>query len=379
MKKNFLTTTGKKHKGLVLSDLHMGHHRVPASKVIAVKEKILTLDNLSTVDCIYESGDLFDKSLTLNNSAIPAIIEHYTDLIETCVKTNTALRILEGTPSHDAKQAKIIEALHNSLGSTCDFKYITDISIVYEPKWDLNVLYIPDEARPTTSAIYAEVKRQMEALGLEEVDLAIMHGQFDFQLPAVAKAPKHDSELYLGFVKHFIFIGHDHNHNHKDRIVIPGSLECLRFGESKPKGYLTFSIDEANGNKWAFHENVEATVWDDVDIQGLSPEDSLDKIAKATKYAPDGSHYRLLMEREHAFNAGFNQLNTHFIHVNLYKQIQGEVNVLEEIEPDNLPEMVSVTITSSNAKDLLLNRVSNESEAFINTCSKLLDKAIKGR
>ena len=63
----------------------------------------------------------------------------------------------------------------------------------------------------------------------------------------------------------------------------------------------------------------------------------------------------------------------------MYKQIQGEVNVLEEIEPDNLPEMVSVTITSSNAKDLLLNRVSNESEAFINTCSKLLDKAIKGR
>lgn len=380
MKKNFLTTTiGKHHKGLVLSDLHKGHHRVPASKVIAVKEKILTVEALLTVDCIYESGDVFDKSLTVNNQAVHQVVDHYLELFDRCVKSNTALRILEGTPSHDAKQAKLIESLHRSSGSTCDFKYINDISIVYEPNWDLWVLYVPDEARPTTEAIYAEVKRQMETLGLTHVDLAIMHGQFEFQLPAVAKAPKHNSERYLGFVKHFIFIGHDHNHKHKSRIVIPGSLECLRFGESKPKGYLSFTIDETNGDKWCFHENTEATVWDDVNIVGLSPEESLEAIKLAVADAPEDSHYRLIMEREHSFNQGFNQLNPKFTHVNLYKQIADEDNVLEEPEEeDNLPEMVSVTVTPDNVKSLLLNRVSSESESFISVCDDLIERILKG-
>ena len=81
--------------------------------------------------------------------------------------------------------------------------------------------------------------------GLTKVDYAVMHGQFDYQLPKhITGMPRHDSQKYLDIVKHYIFIGHIHTHSVYDRIIAQGSFDRLTHGQEEPKGYVVSIVDD---------------------------------------------------------------------------------------------------------------------------------------
>lgn len=65
-------------------------------------------------------------------------------LVKFCSVNNIKLRLLEGTPSHDNRQGKIMPKLLKDWNLNIDFKYIQDIEIEYDLVNNIHILYVPD-------------------------------------------------------------------------------------------------------------------------------------------------------------------------------------------------------------------------------------------
>src|SRR5690606_24238089 len=103
---------------------------------------------------------------------------------------DVAVRVLEGTPSHDREQSKRFVVINESVGKIgADLVYIDELSIRYEERFDMNLLFVPDELNHDPNITLAQVQELMAERNLEKVDFAFMHGQFEYQLPSHVKAP----------------------------------------------------------------------------------------------------------------------------------------------------------------------------------------------
>lgn len=226
---------------LDFSDIHFGHPNTPTSYIILNLDKALSDPAiLRDVDILFLSGDIFDRQLDLNDPNVYLIREWIVRTIRKCKQYDIALRVLYGTPSHDARQSMLFEHLNKLCEIGADVKYISELSIEYMERYEVHVLYVPDRSRPSNSIAWRDVRRLLDLYKLEAVDIGIMHGFFDFQLPEIARnsTDHHISDEYLKIVKHVIFNGHDHKPQQKGHIYIPGSFDRLRHGEEEAKGHL---------------------------------------------------------------------------------------------------------------------------------------------
>lgn len=112
-----------------------------------------------------------------------------------CKKYNAQLRILEGTPGHDWKQSRRFELINEEAKLEVDLKYFDTLSIEYNDVTDLYVLYVPDEWEENPEETLSQVKDLLIANNIDKVDIAVMHDNFEYQLPEIAKAPKHSSRI----------------------------------------------------------------------------------------------------------------------------------------------------------------------------------------
>lgn len=280
------------YRAAVLSDVHLCHERT-STKKIAEELMACFPDNNDTakLNTIYIAGDWFDRLITYPNKDLEIAEDLMNYFLRLCLKHDIQLRILEGTPSHDWKQPKRFLHLNKSIGA--DLKYFDDLTIEHNDVYGIDVLYIPDEYDPDTDKTFFDVKKKMNELGLEKVDLAIMHGQFNYQLPEIAKVPKHNEDNYLNIVRYYILIGHVHVYSTYDRIIAQGSFSRLAHGEENPKGYVRINL-YPNGNMNAkFIENKLATKYVTIDVGGYNIDDAFKKIKDITSKLPPGSYIRL--------------------------------------------------------------------------------------
>lgn len=223
---------------LSLSDIHLGHNNVSAGSIIDNLNKVIRDDSsMASIDIIWLCGDIFDQLLYFSDSIVGEIECWIAHVLYVCKKWNIILRILEGTPSHDRGQSKHFISKAKLLGFDIDVKYIDTLSIEYIPKYNIHVLYIPDEYHTTTQETWAAVQSLLLENNLQQVDYAIMHGMFEYQLPKGIVFPHHLSSNYLSIVKKYIFIGHVHHMSVLDRILVQGSFDRLQHGEEEEKGY----------------------------------------------------------------------------------------------------------------------------------------------
>lgn len=267
-------------KVITISDIHLGSKRNNTAKIIDNLYKAVNDNPESTdLDIIFLAGDVFDRLLNLKSDECPEIQIWISDLLKFCAKHDIVLRILEGTPSHDWTQSKLFVTTAKMLKlKNLDIMYIDKIHIEHMDKFNMGILYVPDESMPTTEETYIKVKELMRSANLDKVDLAIMHGQFDYQLPAhITGLPRHNSSDYLDIVTDYIFIGHIHTHSINDRIVAQGSFDRLSHGEEEPKGYVKAFISEKDRNVF-FIENKTARQYVTINCRNLSLEDTITKI-----------------------------------------------------------------------------------------------------
>ncbi|ANZ50219.1 putative nuclease SbcCD D subunit [Erwinia phage vB_EamM_Phobos] len=213
-------------------DVHLLHPRVPTWHIATNLKKLIS-ELKNTADAIYIVGDLFDDSKHLRSDETHEALEFASWLLAWCKSTNTALRILEGTPSHDHSQSKVIPRLNIAIGA--DVLYLDGIGIHQDPVLDMTVGWVQDEYKTKAKETEQEMAELMKTRGIDKVDFFVMHGCFHFQLPVFSEKSFNES-FWVKRAKRAIFIGHDHRPKLNGIIRVTGSPERLSMGEEEEKG-----------------------------------------------------------------------------------------------------------------------------------------------
>jgi hypothetical protein len=278
------------------SDLHLGHGKNPPQEMVErLKAAFPRNAETAKLDVITLCGDVYDHLLNLPQDSVSIIDEWIIYMLRLCKAMDIHLWVLEGTPSHDRGQSARFELLNKMLDINCDLLYVDKLSIIWMPKFSINVLFVPDEL-DTADKTLDEINLMMRNQGINKVDYAIMHGQFEFQLPPVVKAQKHSSEAYLKIVDKLIFIGHVHIFNRYDRIIPQGSFDRISHGEEGPKGHVRAIVRANDDYEIQFIETIDAKIFKSIYCRGLTFEESHEKVLLETEDLPDASHVRIVAD-----------------------------------------------------------------------------------
>lgn len=347
--------------GATVSDIHLFHHRTPTKKILEeLREAFPDNEETAKLNTIYLAGDVFDKLVNYQNDDTFLTEVWIKDFLRMLKKNNTQLRVLEGTPSHDWKQSRRFEHVNKISGINADVKYFDDVEIEFNEKYGIHVLYIPDEHDNYTENTLAVAREKMQELGLEKVDLTIMHGQFNYQIPAASNAPKHDEEAYLALTRYFIFIGHVHVHSHMDRILAQGSFSRLSHGEERPKGHINFVLYPDENMKWDFIENKKATKYITVDVRGLEADEAIKKVRKYLVGLPEDSHVRVFANKGEPIllQDKYDELIRNNVIYNWSKPKVDDPTLLVDEDKEIKPsfEYHAITLTPDNLEKHLMDR-----------------------
>ena len=337
-----------------LSDIHLGHNLVKTSDIIERLYKAIP-DNLETekLDVIFLAGDVFDKLLFLPDAPVVEIQIWIADLFALCEKHKIVLRVLEGTPSHDRGQGKQFEMIYKAIKSNVDFRYVDTLSIEYIESLDIYTLYVPDEWDHDPDITWESVQGLLKDQGLTQVDFAVMHGNFEYHLPAHLKLPSHQSSRYLEIVKHYIFIGHFHTHSVYNRVITQGSFDRLGHGEEEAKGHVSVRVSEDGTlDRVEFRINHDATRFITIDATGMDAAETIN-LLRSKEDLPKGSHVRIKCTNDSDVKHAITTLRERFPHYT----IKLKVVVDQQVESGNVTGLVekyeAVEITPSNINKLV--------------------------
>lgn len=291
-----------------LSDVHLGHNKTSASHIVKNLYRAFP-DNEITgeLDIIWIAGDLFDSLLNLPSESVSEITKWATHFLKLCKKRDIVLRVLEGTPSHDWQQAKLLVDINEHADIGADLKYIQELSIEYIERFGIHILYVPDEWRPKNSHTWHEVQELLLSHQLSKVDFCIMHGCFTYQIPPslLDMFETHDTENYIGITEYLIFIGHIHQHSQYKNILSAGSFDRLSHGEEEPKGHIRATVNKDGTYTAKFIVNEGAKTYLTLDYSGLSLDEVYRRLDELIPTIKDDSHVRIQASTEDAvFKAG---------------------------------------------------------------------------
>lgn len=346
---------------IVISDIHLGHRRTPTQHIIDNMEIMLSVENLRGVDILFLAGDVFDRLLTFQcNEAIASTV-WVTSLLTRCAALGVMVRVLEGTTSHDYAQSTIFNTIADLLSTSgLDMRYVNNLSIEYMAKHDINVLYVPDNLRTTAEEVWEDVKGVLTAHGLEQVDIGIMHGGFEFQLP-VPQKDTHDSKLYNSIVKYALSAGHIHIPNQLNRILVQGSADRLTHNEEHAKGCMLIGL-HPNGVIYGFIKNPAPKIYKTITVTGLSIEEVLTHLETIEHYPAD-SYIRLRLNKTDPIALAMRTLSERWPQYNWSsvddKDADGtQDNIMAEIS--FTANDAIFTITSNNIEQVVLDMFAND-------------------
>ena len=228
--------------------------------------------SMRQIDLLVIAGDLFDRLLNLSSQDVYIIHAFFITFL-VCIKYDITVRVLEGTPSHDNKQNRWLMEINRESKIGCDVEYFDDLAIEYIDKFDITVLYVPDEYHPDPNVTLKEVRELLANKNLEQADIAVMHGQFDYQVPTNLRnrIVFHDSKSYLDIVKYLIMIGHVHTSSSFEKIVVAGSTDRLKHGEEEDKGILRIELQKSGDFNAEFIVNEGAQTYKTIDVMVRKP------------------------------------------------------------------------------------------------------------
>ena len=347
-----------KIKWLNLSDIHLRHPKLTIEFQLNNLRTVVFTEANKELDLLSIAGDLFDTNLDFSDPAIIDCIIFLKELLDYCEVNNIVFRVLEGTPSHDHRQARIMSELISNT-STIDFKYVDTLSVEKHVGLGLTILYVPDECYPDCEQIQHYVNEALKNNSLSMVDIAIMHGQFEYQLPPVARSDLTlNSRFFLERVKYFIAIGHIHQHNVFDRIVPGGSFDRFCHGDEIPKGCVLFSLDTALGTKdFLFIENKNAKVFKTIRFPEsvLTVEDSISYLSPILTELPPQSYVKLEAVYGSVIFRFFKEITDLFPTISFTRSTleHKQLKVISQVHDVELVEMTKTTLSGILLNELI--------------------------
>lgn len=318
-----MTTSSVKNKPIKIAsfhDIHLGHNKTPASFIVNNLHNVLDQqEEVSTWDMMIIPGDLFDKLLYLTFAELEQVFLFFVRALKLAKKHDFIIRILEGTPGHDYKQSHLFSIVNNLLKASenlqVDFKHVTELSIEYIPRFDINILYVPDEWNTDVVETYNQAVDLIQSRGLTKVDYCLLHGAFNYQIDVKLNPKAHSEELWCNLVNYYIFAGHVHFKSQYKNILVAGSFDRLAHGEEQPKGWLTCEVKENGEHEIIFHENKSAMIYKTIDIRDMDTEEALKKVESIVSALPDYSHVRLLGKSRDVIMEGLKTLKQRFSYI----------------------------------------------------------------
>lgn len=367
---------------LVLSDVHFGHRKTKTSHIVASLDAMFSnytsQSQFTDLDFIFIAGDLFDRLLSFTDTDIHEACLWLGRLMYFCLIYNIKLRILEGTPSHDWKQSsigntiqtltfeKMIDGVAKGIDreslKDLDFKYIDTLYIEHVKDLQLHILYVPDEWTASSELTFKQVKELLAHEGIDQVDIAIMHGMFGYQvqnIPGIHGA--HDEVSYLNIVKNFINIGHHHTFSFNGRIVAQGSVDRLAHGQEEDKGMCLMHIDDEQGNRFEFIKNPLAKPYVTVDLKNADLDKSLAKLDKTIAKLPKDSYIRIRAAIDHPVIQAFEEIKLRYFDYNLDRQVEKDETEVQSSLVVEAQGYVPVTIIKDNVVSLLIEEIKRKS------------------
>lgn len=380
----FDSTKTKKDLNIIsLGDIHLGNKRTTTLEVIhGLNKTFNSMENLSDIDIIFIEGDLFDTLLYNDDNDVRHIHLWQVKFCAMCKKNNIKLRILEGTPSHDMKQSTMFISVNEDYDIMADLKYIDKISVEVFDEWQASVVYIPDEANVMAIDTYHEAVQSIRDAGLENVDMACMHGAFNYQLPFGDDGHCHDIKLWSELVTGVIMIGHIHVPSHNGKVVAAGSFDRISHNEEHSKGmcHITLTNDDFQVK---FIENKSAKTYKTINCKDLTTDGLLDTIMKVVDGVRPKSHLRLLGNESDkvALNGALSYMKSVRPDIFWSKKIELEDKKKQDSSDDKTTLTVkytAVSITPSNILSLCATemRDRNMGDAEIEQCLKVMEKLL---
>lgn len=254
------------YKLLVIGDIHFGYY--PAE--LLYKEFKLVINNITKdIDVVFIAGDYFDTKLSLSSKHSIYAIKTFCDILDKCEQTNTKLRMIRGTASHDPEN-QLVNLSSIAKSSKVDFKlYLTVGEEELFP--DFNVLYVPEEYMENKDEYYKEFFNK-------KYQCIIGHGMFEEtnyvtnKILNMKKYPVFNSAFIEKICDGPIIFGHIHKSQKiRNRIMYTGSFTRSRYGEEEDKGFIISTYEtENNSTDFKFIVNDKATKFDTVSILDTS-------------------------------------------------------------------------------------------------------------
>lgn len=353
-------------KYLVIGDIHLGHPKTPTTWITDNLQSYLTkqVESNPGIVALFIAGDLFHRLLVNTEDAFHDSVRCIYWLFSFCERHDLVLRVLEGTPSHDYRQAKLMEIMRHNFNGVFNFKYIdcVDVEIINE-LGKLRILYVPDRPMVKASDTLKQVHAKLAEEGMDGVDIAIMHGMFNYQCPeAIGNIEKHNEEDYLSIVTGFIHIGHVHSFSQYSRIIAEGSFDRLAHGEEEPKGGVIVDLGNYGSEPcYFFVENTNAKIYKTIEIKGTTVEAALSQIEKATRNVPSQSYIRLKAKKQHPILSAFEQLKVEFPQYSFSrlgdKEEETATYLLTDPNAEAEEVYTPISMDRNNIVDLLMHEV----------------------
>ena len=295
---NSITTDNKEIRLAVVSDIHLGNKRTKTEFVIANLDKYLSNDTfLSSIDLLFIAGDVYDELLNAASDEVAMIDQWIGRLLRKCHRYGVTVRVLAGTPSHDRGQSRRFETInelnHRSGKRMAKLRYVDVLEIEYLQEYDMHVLYVPDEWSNSTQDTLDQVRALLAKKQLKSVDIAIMHGNFQYQLPAgIGHIPMHDEEAYSEIVSRLIFIGHIHVTSCYGKIYAQGSFDRSAHNEEEAKGFMKAVLSK-DAYTVQFIENKDAARYLTIRCENSDVATCLMEIAEQVSDVKPGANMRI--------------------------------------------------------------------------------------
>lgn len=361
------------------SDIHLGNPRVPTYKIIEGLNAALPDNEITAaLDWLILAGDVTDRQLKMSDHHVYEIQAWVTRVLRLCKKHDIVLRVLLGTPSHDWGQSKLFESMNETAEIHADIRYIDTLYIEHIERFNIDVLYIPDEYRPTASETWRDVELLLHKHRLEKVDYVIMHGGFTHQFPQHLRHMPvlHDPDKYLDICRSYIFVGHIHQSSRNKRILAAGSFDRDKHGEEYPKGHLRVqTYDDPSLDDVRFVENKYATKFVTIDLREVEFEDMGKAIANACGVLPEGSHIRICGLRNSGALQTFEESKTFYREFTWTLEISGAADTPEIFHERELPTKRE-SLNEHSLSTLLLERIHTANPTSHARCERLLMEII---
>lgn len=365
-------------KVMVLSDVHLFHDKTPTEHIVNnLIKAVPNNETMSQYDMIVISGDLFDRAVFLPNTDVWHAHRFVHHLVSVCERFDIVLRILEGTPSHDWKQSAMVTEVVKERGNKCDAKHITILSIEHIQRFGLDVLYVPDEWGSGCASTFMEVKELLIQHGLEKVDLAVMHGCFNYQFPVnlVGKPDVHDENSYLDITRYGVVIGHYHTPSKFERIYVPGSFDRLKHNEEEAKGHLILTLKPNEEFLVEFVENKNAMIYKTFDFTGKPMNEIVSNLAEFVKDNERQQYIRIICDKEDPVYSGTRELTALFPFVTFSVSINKskiKEKVISEAKDIVRPQVIGF----DNIEQLLRERLEKRNPELVIPCIELLNEVM---